>query len=705
MHKIIHTIIFQLILCTTLTAATFYVSPEGDNSNNGRTESNSFKVVQYAIDQMKAGDTLVVLDGFYTGTIKLKSGITIQAKHPRKAIFSGAESLSGTFQKHKENIYKTKIDSEIKQLFYKNEPMIWACFPNVTWAENWEADKKWASSSKGSGPGVLKSEAFKEIKNLDLAGAYCFIRYSKGNSCYSRLIKAFDGTTLQWDDTDFYSTQFSGEDGMRGSPAAIKKGKSKPEVNARYFLAGALDLLDAEGEWFVKDKTLYVYSTDGKQPKASDFLCKTTDFSINQDEAVSDVSIDGIDFFATSVDMGNAANNTTKFHNAQFNYIGTELLYIDNPYAKKIEKPIHIEGSTILIDSCLFAGAHNSALTITGSDVLVQNCVFAENNRHANFGSRALVVRAKGTFEITHNTFFNNCSDAILINWDSDYVETTNPKVSFNNIFNAGLYNSEVSGVYMPNLSQHWTDFHHNWVHNVKGNGVRLDQAGEKLTVHHNVFWASKRGLNIEGFQNFNIYNNTSVLNEEACFITRNVVSKRKGTGDAIVSNDTTFAPIVDWNVLNNLVTEFVDRVGPSEKGPFDKASKNGYLHPERAKNAVIPITDRGSIQGNMTHFSQDIFTDGSLDGLNLIPIDEIVKGGVEQTTKLKEQGVTALDSFTGAYGYKEAGWGVGSNWMPYGFDALKSMAASEKFAKKFHHVSIVPEISSSDLPRGVLHE
>ena len=105
-----------------------------------------------------------------------------------------AEYCEANFKHVIEILNKTKIDSEIKQLFYKNQPMIWACFPNVTWAENWEADKKWASSSKGSGPGVLKSEAFKEIKNLDLAGAYCFIRYSKGNSCYSRLIKAFDGT-------------------------------------------------------------------------------------------------------------------------------------------------------------------------------------------------------------------------------------------------------------------------------------------------------------------------------------------------------------------------------------------------------------------------------------------------------------------------------------------------------------------------------
>jgi hypothetical protein len=240
-------------------------------------------------------------------------------------------------------------------------------------------------------------------------------------------------------------------------------------------------------------------------------------------------------------------------------------------------------------------------------------------------------------------------------------------------------------------------------VHNVKGNGVRLDQAGEKLSVHHNVFWASKRGMNIEGFQNFNIYNNTSVLNEEACFITRNVVSKRKGNGDAVVSNDTTFSPISDWNVLNNLVTEFLDRVGPSEKGPFDKARKNGYLNPERAENNVIPIADRGAIQGNMTHFSQDIFTNGALTGLNLIPKDAVVKGGVEQTAKLKEMGVDNLDSFRGAYNVKDKGWIVGSNWMPYNLQVLETMDQSEQFAKKYRYVSIIPQIKVDGLLHGLL--
>ena len=70
-------------LIDVVCADTFYVSPTGDDRNSGTSESQPFGVVQHAIDRMQAGDTLVVLNGVYTGTLKLKSGITIKGRNPR----------------------------------------------------------------------------------------------------------------------------------------------------------------------------------------------------------------------------------------------------------------------------------------------------------------------------------------------------------------------------------------------------------------------------------------------------------------------------------------------------------------------------------------------------------------------------------------------------------------------------------------------
>ena len=283
-------------------------------------------MVQHAVDAMKAGDTLVVLDGVYTGMLKLKSGIRIQAKNPRKVIFSGAEPLKGSFEKHSENIYKIQIDAKPKQVFYQDKPMTWARWPNMQWSENWNRGKKWAGGIARFG--TLDHKAFALMKDLDLTDGYCFIRYSKGNSCYSRAIKGFDGDTLLWDDTNFYNRLFTGEDGKRGRIAIAGGAKG---VRGTFFLTGALDLLDADGEWFAKDGTLYFYASAGKPPIASDFLIKTNDYSIYQDEALSDVKIEGVDFLATSVKLGNQNNKKITFRNVHFSYIGAEPLFIDGP--------------------------------------------------------------------------------------------------------------------------------------------------------------------------------------------------------------------------------------------------------------------------------------------------------------------------------------------------------------------------------------
>ena len=683
---ILGTILSQLILCATVFSATYYVSPLGDNVNKGISEGQPFQSVQYAIDQMTAGDTLVVLDGLYTGTLKLKSGITMRAKNPRKAVFSGAEILNETFERHSGKIYKTKVDKSPKQLFYNDQPMLWARWPNMQWSENWENDKKWAPAADGTGPGVLTSDAFSGIEDLDLTGGYCFLRYGKGNSCYSRLIESFDGTTLHWNDDKFYTNTYTGEDGWRGTARALQtleKSHVYHPINSLFFLSGAFDLLDAPGEWVVKENTLYIYPLDGKNPNKAVILTKTNDYCINEEGPVSDVKIEGIDFLAGSVKFGDAGCTNISILNVYFTYIGAELLYIDKVEARAINKPIQINGSNIRIEKCLFAGAQNSALSLRGSEITVQNCVFMENNRHANFGGRPLSLSPNGLYSIKNNTFFNNCSDAISIGHDRNN-RSTNSDISYNNIFNGGKYNSDVSGIYMPTLSQNWAEVHHNWMHNIKGNAFRLDVAGKELNIHHNVFWSSKRGMSVEGYGQFNIYNNTDVHNETTTEIIKNQLNH---VGATEASGDLTFPPIDDWNVLNNIIEAFADRIGPREKNLYGSQKEKGLVHPERATadeihdqntrptQGNLRVLNRGSIQGNLIGKNPDIFTNGNLSGLNLIPVDNSIREGVSQTEELASQGVVSLDTYRGAYDVGGDYWYPGSDWMPYGLDVPKTMA------------------------------
>jgi arylsulfatase len=687
----------------TSSGTTYYVSPTGKKTNAGTSEDQPFRVVQHAIGKMKKGDTLVVLDGLYSGTLRLKSGITIRAKNPRKVVFSGLEVLDAPFELHSGSIYKAEIDSQPKQLFYNNRPMTWAQWPNLDWENNWRREQKWVRATDGTGPGVLTSEAFAEIENLEITGGYCFIRYGKGNSCYSRPIESFDGKTLNWNDKDFYTQKFTGEDGRRGSSEALKTLRESHVWHPNkslFFLAGDLDLLDAPGEWFVEGKTLYFYPPGGGNPNEGIVLGATVDYCIEQKRAVSDITIEGIDFLGCSVRLDDANNKNIALRDAHFSYIGAELLYVDRVKGSAVDKPVQLAGTGIRVENSLFAGARNSALSLSGANIELLNSVFMENNRHANFESRALRLNATGVYTIRGNTFFNNHSDAIVVGMKAYKAGQRNSEIAYNNIFNGGKFNSDVSGIYMPTGSQHWTEVHHNWIHNMHGNAFRLDLAGKQLNLHHNVFWASKRGINLEGYGEFNVYNNTDVHNETSSLLTRNVLN-HAGMDDA--SFDEGFPPIADWNVVNNLLEGLDDRVGPREKKLFLAQFGKQAVHPERPKSSAIPVTDRGAIRANLIGEHHGVFMNGELSALNPVPRDHVVEGGIVQNKDLAMQGVTELDSFRGAYDVGEEPWSTGSDWMPYNLELPGTVAESERFAKQYYSTSVVPLIDVDNLPKGQL--
>jgi hypothetical protein len=654
---------------------------------------------------MAPGDTLIVMDGFYTGTLKLKSDITIRAKNPRKAVFGGVELPATEWEPHSGGIYRARIESRPKQLFYNGQPMTWAQWPNLQWPETWNAEKKWVPVADGTGPGVLTSDAFKDIEDLDVRGGYCFIRYGKGNSCYSRKIESFDGTTLHWNDDKFYSSRFTGEDGRKAYGERLRnmtKSHHNHPVKSLFFLAGDLDLLDAPGEWFADRNSLYFYPPGGEDPSDGIVMLNTIDYCVDEERKITGLTIEGIDFFACSVKLADARNNGIVFENVHFSYPGAELLFVDRVEGTLASKPIHIEGSNIRIEQSLFAGAQNTALYLRGAGITVENSVFMENNRHGNFESRAVTLEARGVYRITRNTFFNNHSDAILVRSKEYSGEPGKAEVSWNNIFNGGKYNTDVSGIYMPTGSQHYAEVHHNWIHNVNGQAFRLDLAGKRLSLHHNVFWGSMRGMSVEGYGEFNIYNNTDVHNEIPSDLIRNVLNHSDAT-DA--SKDLSFPPIEDWNVLNNIVEKFNDRVGPREKITHNKQKEKGLLHPERDASWLIPITERGDMKGNLTGEQREIFTNGELSGLNLIPTDPAIGNGVIQTRELASESVTALGSYRGAYDVNDEYWYPGSEWMPYGLEVLKTMARADKFAKEHLSVSIVPSVEISGLPAGKLND
>src|SRR4030042_1520006 len=60
------TIVIILTICIPVFAATFYISPSGNDSTGIGTYANPWKTFNFSFGQMNGGDTLILRDGNYT---------------------------------------------------------------------------------------------------------------------------------------------------------------------------------------------------------------------------------------------------------------------------------------------------------------------------------------------------------------------------------------------------------------------------------------------------------------------------------------------------------------------------------------------------------------------------------------------------------------------------------------------------------------
>ena len=65
----------------------------------------------------------------------------------------------------------------------------------------------------------------------------------------------------------------------------------------------------------------------GENPNKAAVLVKTNDYCVYDENKLSNVTIQGVDFFGSSVGLFNSENQNILFHDVYFQYIGGALLF------------------------------------------------------------------------------------------------------------------------------------------------------------------------------------------------------------------------------------------------------------------------------------------------------------------------------------------------------------------------------------------
>jgi hypothetical protein len=453
--------------------------------------------------------------------------------------------------------------------------------------------------------------------------------------------------------------------------------------NNRYFVANHRALLDAEQEWYydAKAKELLFIPPGGAAPAPGDVRVKRRVYGFSGD-GLEHVAIRGITFFGCAAGFENVRHVTVE--NCQFSYPYELLTVHDNQQAENDQRPVRMQGEYCLIRKCLVQYAPGTSIRVVGRGNRIENCVVTEGSRHGRHGDPNVVleyarkpshngVDAYGNAQawayttdegntIARCTIFNGSGIGI-------YLPGSGPGTAeYNHLFNLGRFCTDVSALYIPKgNSRAWTGFHHNWVHDINGIGLRCDQDGQEVQFHHNVVWNCKAGGKANGYA-FRIFHNTIFVNNPEHPLL--LVKQRQ------------IEVVSDWPVQNNAVYRLADRLDLREYRAMSAEDK-------ARRDFVVDVPESPAIHHNL------IIRPGEEAALFISP-------GEDDTDLRPAPGSLLIDRGTpipgindghqgsapdiGAYEQGGETWAPGADWWPDGQVPPRTMPEATRRAHAMTH-------------------
>ena len=521
--KVLLTYILIFSFSHVLAQTTYYVAPAssgGDNDNAG-TLAAPFETLQYAVNQLTAGDILYIREGVYRETITIDedgtSGnlITIQNYNNEVVTIDGTVDVTGTWSSYGSvsGAYQlSSYSTDITQLFVDDEPMVNARWPNAqfyddsifshsTWAQGDEGDDANPNSVEGS---LQIDEDVFDPGSLDLNNSIGILNIG---SFKTETVK-ITGHTQNGAADDVITYGYTG--GTDADYSTTYKDK-----HHYYFFEGKLDFLDTNNEWF-HDKTnniLYLVTDNGLNPSTTGrtIKAKTTDYRVTFNGA-NYITFKGINFFATTIDIQNSDNLSIEECNFYFPSASKRMLGLTNGLGSTSVTSINGTSDNNTIKKCLFENAEGEALVIRGDNNTIENNYFHHIDWSASDlnGLMVTIYCTGNSNTFTKNTIHTTGASATVL-------PGTASTFSYNKVTNTGLLQSDGAVFQGTKNYVEGSNVHHNFIYDTEKYAFRYDAPGGDASVagsygrmHHNIA-DNTNGLMIKG--NNQIIAHNTVMN------------------------------------------------------------------------------------------------------------------------------------------------------------------------------------------------
>ena len=507
-----------LFFSTPSSAGELFVASNGvDNlTSNDGSILQPWASLNFALTQVTAGDSINIRKGSYHEKITQGSisgtalnPIIIQSYNGEKVTFDGTVAVStiasGSWVQHAGDIYKLQLNEPTWQLFVNDEMMVNARWPNArfdddsvysraVWAKGLDA-----STTNGhidTDPSVHNLAA----ENIDVTGAVViantrhFDTYTREVTAHSAGSNAFDhGTT-----TFFWGSK------------------------SYYFLQGALSLLDQDKEWHIDagNNMAYLWAPNGGIP-TGDIRARTQQFVIDANNW-NYVTIKGLDFFATTIELTSSESITIEDCNFNYSGVSKRALGEFNAKASMLRLTNGAGQGNFVLHNISITNSDSQAFLIKGDNSRVENSLFENIDwaaTEAYSPSASIVFHGNNTL-LSRNTIRNAGTSETIATALNGSGTNSSITAQYNDIYHTGYAQSDGAQLQIRIDAQDGTVVHHNWLHDTPKYGFRFDAPipppswGKNGFSHHNVVWnssgANPKGIDDRHYNNL-LFDNTNI--------------------------------------------------------------------------------------------------------------------------------------------------------------------------------------------------
>ena len=539
-------------------ANALFVSVETGSDTNPGTMGLPFKTIEKALDEMNGGDTCFIMEGTYREEVKgsfLRPGsgspLVFMALPGDSVTIDGTVDINAEWEVYQGSIYRAVIDTTIWQLFFGDEMLTSARWPNIdVFSEETWTRKGWSKMHSTSTLGSMVDDG-SWPPNVSLAGENA----------------SFDGAIALLN-LNYWVTGISKvENHVAGTirfdydPAGAMQNDAMFQVydhlyGSYYYLEGSLACLDAPGEWYFNPETreLYIYMPDGSNPAGKPIRGKTQAYAFNFVSSQY-IQLRDLHFFGTTFRFKNCTNVTIE--NCSFMYpsysrrmlgstAGIEVSILLN--AGKTSPTKH------MVRNCTFEYTDGAGLEIWGKDNVIENCLFhdIDFSCHGSWSVGAISSYNTNGLSLSRNTIYASGNSETISCGEKGLFE-------FNEMYNCGMLQGDGTIFQFTPFHFDGAVVQHNWVHDTEKRGIRLDDGGKTSPVvgtnaqfNHNVAWECEyQGLQGKGDQN-RFFNNLAFSNHA---VDLNLTSEERfDNGKSITVNNITGNVSRNQSVPDNIL-------------------------------------------------------------------------------------------------------------------------------------------------------